>query len=307
VSELAELSGFSKSYISQVKNGKCPPSQRLLDSLVTAHEPTRTNQGYLTLFLQSRQAIGVSLNTIRFYRERLSKYIALIDVRKVTRRQINAFLNSIPPNSNGYSTRHASYRAIKTYHHWLNKEHGLPNPMNGLPAPIMSKPILPSLDQAQVLQLIAQVSCVRDKAIIALFAESGLRLSELASVGVDSIDWDAGTIRVMGKGRKEAYAPFGNMTRQYLTEWFNIYTPDGNVWGMNKHGIISMLRRLQETTGITCNPHTFRRTFACLLRKQGLDSLTIKDLGRWESVDMVQRYTRSITFQDSLKFYHGVL
>ena len=44
-----------------------------------------------------------------------------------------------------------------------------------------------------------------------------------------------------------------------------------------------------------------------MLRKQGLDSLTIKGLGRWESVEMVQRYTRSITFQDSLKFYKGVL
>ncbi|MHA2067158.1 MAG: tyrosine-type recombinase/integrase [Candidatus Thorarchaeota archaeon] len=53
--------------------------------------------------------------------------------------------------------------------------------------------------------------------------------------------------------------------------------------------------------GLPCNPHVFRRTFACLLRKAGLDVMTIKDLDRWESLEMVQRYTRSITFQDSLK------
>jgi hypothetical protein len=31
--------------------------------------------------------------------------------------------------------------------------------------------------------------------------------------------------------------------------------------------------------------------------------MTIKDLGRWESLEMVQRYTRSVTCEDSLKFY----
>jgi len=68
-----------------------------------------------------------------------------------------------------------------------------------------------------------------------------------------------------------------------------------------------MLRRLESYTGLPCNPHTFRRTFACLLRKAGLDVMTIKDLGRWESLEMVQRYTRSIRFQDSLKFYKAPL
>ncbi|MFC1901744.1 site-specific integrase [Chloroflexota bacterium] len=66
-------------------------------------------------------------------------------------------------------------------------------------------------------------------------------------------------------------------------------------------------RRLETATGLPCNPHTFRRTFACLLRKAGVDTMTIKDLGRWESLEMVQRYTRSVSFQDSLKFYRAPL
>jgi integrase len=76
---------------------------------------------------------------------------------------------------------------------------------------------------------------------------------------------------------------------------------------MNKWGVVSMLRCLQATTGVTCNPHTFRRIFSSLLRKAGLDVLTIKDLGRWESFEMVQRYTRSVTFQDNIKFYKSTL
>jgi len=35
--------------------------------------------------------------------------------------------------------------------------------------------------------------------------------------------------------------------------------------------------------------------------------MTTKDLGRWESLEMVQRYTRSVSFRDSLKFYKAPL
>jgi integrase/recombinase XerC len=175
--------------------------------------------------------------------------------------------------------------------------------MKHIKAPKLSKLILPSLEQNQVLSLIEKAHNTRDKAIIALFSESGLRLSELSNIKPQDIDWGHRIIRVLGKGRKEAYAPFGELSARYLREWLDQYHPDRNIWGLNQWGIISMLRRLEAETGITCNPHTFRRTFACLLRKAGVDSMTIKDLGRWESLEMVQRYTRSVTFNDSLKFY----
>lgn len=151
--------------------------------------------------------------------------------------------------------------------------------------------------------LVEKADCVRDKAIIALFAESGSRLSELTNIKLKDIHWDSRTIRILGKGRKEGFAPFGKLSEEYINEWLSQYQPNGNIWGMNKWGITSMLRRLEKETGLPCNPHTFRRTFACLLRKAGVDTVTIKDLGRWESLEMVQRYTRSGSFEDSMKFY----
>ena len=167
--------------------------------------------------------------------------------------------------------------------------------------------ILPSLTEEQVILLIDIAQTVRDKAIIALFTESGLRISELTDVKLNDIDWNNRTIRVFGKGSKEAYAPFGDLSERYLKKWLADYPPNGNIWGLNHWGIASMLRRLEVASGLPCNAHTFRRTFACLLRKAGIDSLTIKDLGRWESLDMVQTYTRSLTFQDNMKFYKSPL
>ena len=86
-----------------------------------------------------------------------------------------------------------------------------------------------------------------------------------------------------------------------------ISTEGSCIWGVNHWGIISMLTRLEAKTGLPCNPHTFRRTFAVLLRKAGVDCLTIRDLGRWESVSMVERYTRSFGFSDAMRFYKAPL
>jgi len=263
----------------------------------------KTDTDYLDLFLQSREAIGVSPKTLRFYRERLSKFVRAVDYLQATRQDVQRYLNSIPPNQYGLGTRHASYRAIKAFYHWLNDEYGIPNSMEGVPAPILGKPILSTLEKAQVLHLIEQAPSTRDKAIIALFTESGLRLSELTNIKLESLNWTNRTVRVLGKGRKEAYAAFGDLTEKYLKAWIQQYQPNGNIWGLSEWGIASMLRRLEKATGLPCNAHTFRRTFACLLRKAGVDTMTIKDLGRWESLEMVQRYTRSVSFDDSLKFY----
>ena len=307
VSQLAELSNLSKAFISQVKHGTRSPSPKLLEVLAILERPKKPDKDYLDLFLQSRQARGVSSQTLRYYCERLSKFIARVNYVNADRQDIEKYLNSIPPNQYGLATRHASYRAIKVFYRWLRTEYELSNPVAGVAAPILGKPILPSLTREQVMLLIEQAETVRDKAIIALFTESGLRLSELVSITPANIDWELRTIRILGKGRKEAYAPYGELTGKYLKSWLRQYQPNDSLWGLNQWGIVSMLRRLEAVTGIVCNPHVFRRTFACLLRKSGVDTMTIKDLGRWESLEMVQRYTRAVNFQDSMRFYKAPL
>jgi integrase len=263
----------------------------------------KTEVDYLRLFLQSRRAMEVSSGTLSFYRVKLSRFLSELDIDNAQRQDIEAFLLQFKNPGN----RHAYYRAVKTFYNWRSETFGLSSPMKHMHAPRLGKLILPSLTREQVLTLLYTLDNARDKAIISLFTESGLRLSELASIKPDNINWTNRTIRIIGKGLKEAAAPFGPLTEHYLQTWLNEYEADGNIWGLNTWGISSMLRRLGQVTGLPCNPHTFRRTFACLLRQGGVDSMTIKELGRWESLEMVQRYTRTITFNDSLKFYKAPL
>jgi integrase len=180
------------------------------------------------------------------------------------------------------------------------------NPIDRVNAPKPSKQILPSLTLKQVNYLIEQADNIRDKAIISLFADSGMRLSELANVRVCDIDWESCTIIIWGKGNKQRRAPFTQGTATLLKEWLSQNGTDSNIWHLNVWGIISMLRRLEQRTGLPCNPHTFRRTFASNLHRAGMDIEHIMRLGGWESLDMVVRYTRSVKFEESLKVYRNL-
>ncbi len=292
-------------------NMYCNTLQELIKPGAPVSSQDTTDTNYFELFLKSREAMGVSSRTLEFYKDRLSKFVSKINYLSIKREQIHIILNSIPPNKYGLSTRHTTFRALKTFYRWLHQEYGITNPMEGLPAPILGKPMLPTLTLPQVRELLEKSMSLRAKAIIALLVESGLRLTELSNLRRSDIDWESRTVRVMGKGRKEAEAPFGPLSEQYLQAWLKSNggkgDTSGNIWGITTYGIVSMLRRLEKTTGITCNPHTFRRTFAVLLRKAGVDTMTIQNLGRWDSITMVQRYTRSFTFRDSLRFYQPPL
>ena len=159
----------------------------------------------------------------------------------------------------------------------------------------------------QLDYLIKQAEGTRNKAIISLFADSGLRLSELANIKPHNIDWQHKLIKVRCKGGKEGMAAFGERTEKLLKDWLSQYSPNERLWDANRWGISIMLRRLSVKTGLPCNPHTFRRTFASILAKRGLDSLHIMRLGRWECMAMVERYTRSVKFEDSLKLYSSIM
>lgn len=180
------------------------------------------------------------------------------------------------------------------------------NPVLLIDPPKVEKKIIPSLTPEQVEYLIEQVDHIRDKAIISLFADSGLRLSELASIKPESINWEERLIKVKCKGNKEGLAVFSQRTEKLLKEWLSQYIPNASIWDLKRGVIIDLMRRLRHKTGLPCNPYTFRRTFATILAKNGMDSLHIMRLGILEHISMIDRYTRSVKFEDSLELYRSL-
>jgi site-specific recombinase XerD len=261
-SQLAELSSFSEAYISQVKHGRRPPSPRLIQALSELHFQKRSID-YVDLFFKSRSQ-GLSANTLEYY-ERVLRRAWGIALPGTSPYRIKGYLDSLSGN---LGNKHAHYRALRTFFRWLySPKSGMKlnpqdNPMLYVDAPKLPKLILPSLTREQVNALVDKARNQRDKAIISLFAESGLRLSELANVKQSDINWHNHTIRVIGKGNKEGLAPFGARSEQHLRGWLDEYKPylDDPIWGMSAIGIQHMLQVLSSESGLPCNPHTFRRT-----------------------------------------------
>ena len=82
----------------------------------------------------------------------------------------------------------------------------------------------------QVDYLIEQAENLRDEVIISLFADSGMRLSELANIKAGDIDWESHTITIWGKGNKQRKAPFIERTTRLLRELISQNGTGENIW-----------------------------------------------------------------------------
>ena len=272
-------------------------------------EPVRyAGNELVELFIKSRRD-GLSHKTIECYRTHLRLANSVVGLN-VSGQDIQRFIASKHCTDGG---KHCYYRCLRAFYNWVYSPKSelrlnvQDNPMLVVDAPKVEKKILPSLTSEQLETVIDSAKSVRDKAIISLFADSGLRLVELSNIEPSNIDWQHRLIKVRCKGNKEGYAPFGERSEKLLREWLTEHKPNGRLWDINFWGINAMLRRLMQETGLPCHAHTFRRTFASILAKRGVDSLHIMRLGRWESIAMVERYTRSVRFEDSLKLYAAIV
>lgn len=208
VTQPAELTKLSKSYISQVKHGKRPPSEKLIIAILQIFGEGNTGNSVeadkaIEILLGSRQN-GISPNTISFYRKYLAKAVPALGLSP-TPRQLNSYIDSRRCSLGG---KHAYYKAISAFCNWLYSHSSgfslgaTRNPIHLIDPPKKPNLILPSLTKAQVELLIEKAHFLRDKAIVSLFAESGLCLSELLSIKTTDIDWESRTMRVLGKGNK---------------------------------------------------------------------------------------------------------
>ncbi len=206
--------------------------------------------------------------------------------------------------------RNAYFRAIRCFINWAySPASGLElvlsdNPITWVKPPKVDEKIMPAQDAKSFEVLLTHVSNTRDRAIICTLIDSSGRLSEISNIHENDILWEKHMIKAIAKGGREVLMPLSVDTEILLRDWLAEYHPNGgSIWGITKGGIVSMLRRLERSSGVKCNAHTFRRGFASILRRKGVDTLDIMKLGHWKSMSMVKKYTESVDFEDSQKHY----
>ena len=148
---------------------------------------------------------------------------------------------------------------------------------------------------------------LRDLAIIELLYASGLRVSELASLDIDDVDFDRMTVRVTGKGSKERVVPFGIPAAQALTDYvrrarpllliptkpthaFFLGTRGGRITARAVYSLVAGILQPLGGTG-PAGPHALRHTAATHLLDGGADLRIVQEMLGHASMGTTQIYT----------------
>ena len=156
----------------------------------------------------------------------------------------------------------------------------------------------------------------RDHLIIAMFYETGLRVSELVGLDVKDVNLDASTLRVTGKGNKQRIVPFGeellHLIYIYREERVARVPDDRQPFFISEKGerlrTATVRKMVREKLGLVTSqqrrgPHVLRHTFATSMLNHHADLQSVKELLGHASLSTTEIYTHT-TFEELKKVYH---
>ena len=189
---------------------------------------------------------------------------------------------------NGVRTRNARLAAIKAFFRFLEFRHpehlDLAAQVRQIPAKKGDVPLIGSLDRAEMRALLdapdpGTVAGTRDRAMLCLTYNAGLRVSELVGLALNDLKMPAlDEVHIIGKGRRERILPLWKETRRVLREWLAVRpeSTDRHLFlnamgtGMTRRGFAKRLalhaqnvaRSVPSIAGKTVSPHLLRHTCA---------------------------------------------
>lgn len=244
------------------------------------------------------------------------------DVTAITADHISAYVAATTARTSK-STGSNHYRALQQLFNFLVSWEAIErNPFDRLKGPKVTLKPVPVLRDDGLKRLLAGCKAkdfvsARDAAIILLFIDTGMRLSELTNLRYsesegepNDVDLAQDVLRITAKGDIQRAVPFGNKAGlaldRYLRERAKILRKtgrgiDGPLWigSLRKDqftcsGIAAMLRRRCVAAELPhVNPHQFRHTFAHVWRADGGDGTDLMRLMGWNSEQMLRRYGAS--------------
>jgi integrase/recombinase XerD len=229
-------------------------------------------------------------------------------VEEIRGEDCTSFLRPFQDKGRKPNTLRAYYRTLGALFAWLVEEERLGvTPMKRVPAPkALQEPIQP-LTAEELVRLLRQpdpryFTGRRDRAFIALLADSGLRVSEALSITMRQVDMKGRSISVQGKGSKPRTVFFGQAAARLIKETLQ----DREGIGPEDLLFISslgerlcrytMTNRLHkygeaaEIRGKRVSPHTLRHSFAVAWLMGGGDALSLQRLLGHSTPAMTSRY-----------------
>jgi len=215
----------------------------------------------------------------------------------------------------GRRTLHNHVSGLRAFYRFWMREGRLDrNPFLGVPLPKLDKPLPKFLTETQMTTLLAgpeklraqgaitPFTALRDRLALEILYGGGLRVSELVGLNYGAVDFGQGSVRVLGKGRKERICPLGR-TAMALVERFR--KTEAKATGPADPIVVSELhRRLQPAKvqqmvkrylaladlPMDITPHKLRHSYATHLLNAGADLRSVQELLGHASLTTTQIY-----------------
>lgn len=233
----------------------------------------------------------------------------------LTHRSIRSWLAHTLASGGARSTIARHTAAIRNFTAWAVREEILANdPAAALTSPRADQRLPTPLDESEARTLInlaraeavdGSAAQMRAWAILELTYACGLRVSEVCALDVSSLNREALTVRVLGKGNKERVVPYGPPAREALDHWLVRGRPQlvtqssGEALFLGDRGgridprvVRSMVHRMATKAGVhDVAPHGLRHSTATHLLQGGADLRAVQEMLGHASLSTTQRYT----------------
>ena len=263
------------------------------------------------------------------------------DVQEITTEHIEDYLSYLQDRVRWFGERtyaeprklskghiNAQYRRLNRFFNWLvERNHVDENPLSDIEPPSLEEKTVPIVTEDQMRDLLTladpalartpahRFRLVRDRAVLYAFCDTPGRLSEIAKLQLESTDLRNGTLRVMGKGRKERKMPIGDAARSviwdYLQEREALMPQTKALWvseqgeALLPNGICQLLKRLAKRANIeNMHPHRFRHSYAINALRAGMPEQILKIVGGWKKIP--ETYFRTLGEEDAVEFHRQV-
>jgi site-specific recombinase XerD len=211
-------------------------------------------------------------------------------------------------------TAKSYYLALKSIWGWMRRR-GITtsDPFRGVETPQADERVIRILTDDEVRAILAQTEgstflARRDRAMILLACDSGLRRSEIAAARLDDLDLATGRLILRGtKAGRDRIAPLSDKTRmemrRYLKERERVVAgkvdpatlfvsrTGARLSGFAVHGVFASRAR-GAMVDVDRPVHAFRAWFACKALESGANESAVMHIAGWRQSDMLRRYTR---------------
>jgi integrase/recombinase XerD len=172
------------------------------------------------------------------------------------------------------------------------------------------KAILEQIDKSRGFQRAGQriadyqrPTALRDRCIVLLMLDTGVRASELCGLQLRHVDLKNRSITVLGKGNKERALPFGPSCGKSLFRYISLERKEARVNDplflatggapLDRGNLLKLLQRLGQRAGVPdVHPHRFRHTFAIEYLRNGGNTRALQEALGHETLEMLRVYTR---------------